>query len=170
MSDVMDLHEIRGTGPHVSPVTRLIAMEVYDGPTTGLMQSGAGTWYWFEMVAWDDQCLRRAFLVREIGNAAAEKLAAVLAQIDSPRTPEWWLKAGPLGRAALDVALLELNAQEAAPSFVAISSDLLRSIEVLRPVGTETGAVNKLNERAPGAEISRTPFEVWSAFAEADSR
>ena len=147
-----------------SPVARLVAFRVYDGPTAGVVYCDPSEAYYFQLMAWDDKQERRIFSLRPFPRDAADELVNLITTIESPRWPEWWV-AGQASKEQLlriNRALLRAGQLE----YIVLTKDLMKVIELCRDMkpATRTRA-ERLGERQdPEAEVSRHSFAEWLDF------
>jgi hypothetical protein len=151
-----------------SPFDRLLAVEVYDGPTAGIVfcRDGKGALV-FRLLAWDERQDLRAFALAPLAMSVAVELIALVSRLEPERWPEWWLKA-PGVDSAVTHQIDEMLARSSEPEFLVITSSLLGTLEYCRGFGKgpEQEEFSMLarrdNERD---EVSITPFAMWVDLA-----
>jgi hypothetical protein len=155
-----------------SPFDRLVAYEIYDGPTHGVaIHSKNGDAFLFEMVAWDDKQTRRVFGLAPLQHELSHSLVRSLSQIEQPRWPEWWIRAGA-PQAELEISTAVAIAREGAglPAWVVITSGLLGQLDQvceLKPRSVLDEYQRRRALEAADAEVPLTTFESWRAFVSA---
>jgi hypothetical protein len=158
-----------------TPFTRLLAFDVYDGPVSGLVFCGAAREaFVFRLMAWDEQQERRVFGIAPLAGDIAGRVISVLAEIQSPRWPEWWLNPPPDERLRrqVDGAIAEAVGGAGPVVGVALSTNLLGEIERLVTLTSESRVreFQALSRRvADSAEVSDSPYADWLRFLDRDA-
>ena len=119
-----------------SPFARLVATGYYDGPTEGLVECGTcGTTYSFHKLDWDDQQDLRVFSLAPLAPLASQGLEDLANASGAPpaKWPSWVL--ADETSAGLAAKVDELRGSAFPEEFVVATEDLLREIDVWRPVG-----------------------------------
>lgn len=120
-----------------SPFSRLVATGYYDGPTAGVVECDAcKTVYSFHKLDWDDQQDVRVFSLSPIVGARLDDLVRAPGA-SQPKWPAWVLFAVG-GTADLAAHVDELRGSASPEEFIVATEDLLRRLEVWRPVGLGT--------------------------------
>lgn len=153
-----------------SPFTRLVATEIYDGPTAGLVICDiTNESYVFRLQAWDDDQKRRVFSLAALDDLNATELLASLRSAEEPRWPEWWLGAPPDNekRALVNEALTRALSAAGPVVAVLVTDDLLGTIETAARIEIMHGRLRleSLSRRGvPDAEVSQGSFADWLQF------
>lgn len=149
---------------------RLLAFQVYDGPTSGVVfDKDTDEPFYFSLQAWDENQECRVFALSRLDKAAVERAIAALSALVQPRWPEWWLQ---LAEGAEQREQIERHVESiatAAPEAEAIvlTKDLLRGADLFRPL---LGAIPrsefaKLSRRTHSAqEVADSPYIEWLHF------
>lgn len=73
-----------------TPFARIIALDFYDGPTSGILQCRTcGSVYRFDMIDWDEDHQIRVFRLALLPPDALDRCVAALAPYGPPRWPIW---------------------------------------------------------------------------------
>jgi hypothetical protein len=139
--------EWREGASYLSPVTRVLALGFYDGPTNGLLQCGAnGPVYKFDLLdeVWDAEGQDlRVFSLAPVFSTALAQLAEAYANLLTPRWPVWapiWSFPTASEQAAME-ALTDQVLQQAGPvQWVIATRDLMGPIAAARAVTSENGS------------------------------
>ncbi len=116
----------------VSPFNRLLLSDVYDGPKAGVAVGVDGQLYAFQLLDWDDAHRVRVFSVALVPDLTWDAVQPVFRSTEPEDWSEWVLPVSLPPQAESVLQQVEATAQRIA---VVASSDLLRSIEVWRPLG-----------------------------------
>jgi hypothetical protein len=155
-----------------SPFDRLIAFEVYDGATSGMVFcSGGAEALRFSLAAWDERQEARVFTLAPIAAEDATEVVKILTGLIAPRWPEWWLgqPRNHNARRAVDAAISRLVGRSQGERWVVLTEDLLKgpgkSVGV--PHGLQRRRFESLSARdSPDAEVSKGTFAEWVGFME----
>ena len=155
-----------------SPFDRVIAFEVYDGPTTGVaFCKGGDDAVLFRLLAWDESQVMRVFGLAPLPAQVGTRLLEALTNADHPQWPEWWLKRSPAPEAAraVDQAVSEVLDRGGQTRWVVVTEDLLGgSARLARIVeGAHRQEFERLSRRgSPDSEVSEGSFADWLRFVE----
>ena len=118
-----------------SPFSKLVMLGYYDGPTDGLIECATcATTYAFRKIDWDDGQNLRVFALAPIPGHDLKELQELGPTQETPKWPTW---APNAGSKAANVA--GEMCQGASPEeFIVAADDLLKTLEVWRPVGLAT--------------------------------
>ena len=150
-----------------SPLGRLVAYDVYDGPVAGvaLCRTDAASLL-FRMQSWDERQRARVFSMAPVPERDVTDFLSRLAELGTPRWPEWWLPAPPDAetRQLIDSAAAQLQARAGQVEWIILTDDLLggsgRCVHIVGP--SLRSACEALSRRAtPNAEVSEGSFDQW---------
>ena len=156
-----------------SPFERLIAFEIFDGPTAGVLFSrGTDRAMMFRMLAWDDSRQQRVFALSSLHYSVVQAQVDSLSAALEPRWPEWWLQDADdeVRRTLVERAIRRIAGAAEPPSHVVLSSDLLDTLERVVAIESEAGRAefDHLSERSDRTqEVSNGSFASWVSFIEA---
>jgi len=158
-----------------TPFERVLALDVYAGPVRGVaFCRDRREAYLFRLLAWDSQQENRIFSLSAVPVQSVDRLIAFIAQFESPRWPEWWVRGGfgDEGLAKLDAEIMSLEREAAPVDVIVMSKNLLQHLRVKRLVSAEQkGAFERLSVRSPtSAEVTDAPFAEWVAFLDEPDR
>jgi len=72
------------------PFERMVVLEFYDGPTSGLLQCAAcGAEYHFDMLDWDGDHEVRVFRLAALPAGSLDRFVSALAKVEEPHWPVW---------------------------------------------------------------------------------
>jgi hypothetical protein len=149
---------------------RLVAFQVYDGPTSGVVfDKATNEPFYFSLQAWDENQERRVFALSRLDKAFVERAIAALSALVEPRWPEWWLQ---LADAADQREQIEWHMESIATTApdaeaIVLTKDLLQGAELFRPL---LGAIPrsefaKLSRRTDSVqEVADAPYLEWLHF------
>jgi hypothetical protein len=152
------------------PFSRLIAYDLYDGPMSGLVEcTGGGEWYWFLLLAWDENQHDRAFSLAPVDGKLVQEMISRLAKLDDPSWPEWWLNASGSSEKldAMATVFADVKHNAARELCVVVSSALLEDLKSWSCIRTEEQrrAFLQLSRRTPAdSELTDAPFDAWLHF------
>lgn len=161
------IEKLSETGPSVSPFERLLAFDVYDGPTSGLVICPDGDdVFFFRMLAWDEERDRRVFSLSRVPTEVVKWVIALLESFETPRWPEWWLRAdwNEEQRRRADQALARIISEAGPVEWVVVCTRMLESIEFAKRIRTEAqrASLERMSKRSTEeAEVSELPFSKW---------
>jgi hypothetical protein len=115
------------TGRQTPPLARVIAIDLYDGPTAGIAEcAGCQKPYSFRMEAWDDHRVLRVFTLAPLPDGSFGNALAVFSGAGQPVWPEWWPSefASDEAREAAWRRANEILASAEAPEYVILTKDL----------------------------------------------
>lgn len=149
---------------------RLVAFEVYDGPTSGvLFDKDTDDPFYFSLQAWDENQERRVFALSRLDKAAVERAIAALSELVEPRWPEWWLQlaetADQREQIERHVESIVTSAPEA--EAIVLTKNLLHGADLFRPLlgALPRSAFAKLSRRTQGVqEVADSPYNEWLHF------
>jgi hypothetical protein len=168
MSSCLDRASSFSSG--VSPFDRLIAFEVYDGPTTGVaFCRGSDDPVLFRLLAWDEAQVMRVFSLAPLTVDDGVALLTTLSRVDAPRWPEWWVKGPATSEAArrMEETVSRMLSRAGPDAFVVVTKDLLGAYRgALRIAGgAQRQEFERLSNRAsPDEEVTDGSFEEWLKF------
>jgi hypothetical protein len=148
-----------------SLLDRLVALGVYDGPTSGIATCSASREYFvFRLLAWDAQQSMRVFSLAPVDSEAAERALEAIAREEVPDWPEWWLRTELTPAAKQSIVSMEVSAQLVVA--VVVTRSLLGVWHRCAIVGP---GQRDLFERLASTtseedEVSIGSFEEWLAF------
>src|SRR5262249_14377819 len=135
--------DFREGANYPSPVTRVVALGYYDGPTQGVLQCGDdGPVYKFGLIEgpfsaddglWD----MRVFAVAPLPGRALARLTEAYSRFWAPRWPVWvpmWHFADPTDEQAMNRLSDEVLGQAGPTEWVIATCDLLATIRAARRV------------------------------------
>ena len=96
---------------HESYFERVLGLEYFDGPMTGVAIQADGKAYYFTIVGWDEEHHERVFAVAEIQTKVAERVWRAFEAVEVPRLPMWYPQSDGTGdtRAEVDAAIAALR-------------------------------------------------------------
>jgi hypothetical protein len=115
-----------------SPVTRMLALGYYDGPTEGVLYCGTnGPAYAFQILAWEQEMQDlRVFALAPFPLSAWSRLIEAYSLLETPRWPVWL----PSWHEEMDQPTEVLLREAGPPQWVLATYDLLGEILVAKPV------------------------------------
>lgn len=157
-----------------SPFDRLLAWELYDGPVSGLVFCTDREAYLFDLMAWDEEQRVRVFSLSTISHASVSVVLEGLAEIESPRWPEWWIKGSgdSAGTAKLQQLIRDARAATSPAAWVVVTADLLHDISMRADLkdGDIARRFGALSQRAnPEDEVRVGSFSEWVELATTNS-
>ena len=158
-----DLGARLGTNSNLT-ITRLIALDYYDGPTSGLVSLSGNDWnrpFYFELISWDEGRSRRVFALAELPNdTILDDLTNALGPSSHPRRPIWfpsWTFETEAEKTAAERIVEQAKSERSRAMSVMCGPDNLAWIELPQSLGP---ARTSLLERfAKTGELQ--PFEEW---------
>src|SRR5262249_25841849 len=78
-------------------MARMLGLEYYDGPMSGVGQTEDRKAYYFTIVAWDEEHLERVFAVAEIPGIVADRVWKAFEAVEPPRFPKWYPQSDGVG-------------------------------------------------------------------------
>ena len=127
------LEQLVTARPVRSPFDRLVALDIYDGPVSGVAFCADGSEALFRLQAWDDHQRTRVYAMSSVGRGAASAVLEIVSQYEKPRWPEWWIaQRAPdeRRRESLANAIQSLWSAATAPSYLVVSNALLETIDL----------------------------------------
>jgi hypothetical protein len=137
---------LREGADYPSPVTRVLALGYYDGPTNGVLQCGdGGSVYKFDLIEgpfsiedglWD----MRVFVAAPLPGGVLAQLAEAYSRFWAPRWPVWvpmWHFADPAEEQAMNRLTDEVLRQAGSVEWAIATTDLLTTIRAARAVTAE---------------------------------
>lgn len=109
-----------------TPFSQILALDFYDGPTSGILQcANCSATYYFDMLDWDEDHQIRIFRLAMLPQGSLEQCVAVFARFEAPDWPVWvpWFRSSPSDEArdAVDREL-EFILKKARPAELVVAS------------------------------------------------
>ena len=120
-----------------SPFRRLLLTDYYDGPRAGLAIDADGAVWVFEFLDWDDRRDMRVFHFAVVPEIRTSEVEVAFGFTDAE---EWEFWVVPVPLPPLAEALLQRAESSARPVAVVAATDLLKSIDVWRPITARPSA------------------------------
>lgn len=151
-----------GTCPGDSPFDRILVVEWYDGPTSGVaVCADCGAEYTFRMAAWDDAHEQRVYALSRLPNGSLTQLVDACKGAGMPRWPVWWpaIFASDQARSEAWSAANRILESSGDTQFVIASRDLTHTIDACRRLrnSSESESARSLQER-------EAAFVEWMTF------
>lgn len=151
------------TGPTVSPFERIIWLDYYDGPTSGLVKCARGaTAYRFELAAWDAHQDNRIFSLAETDSATFDSVVEILRRLDEPSWPVWFPRYhpdSPMEQESVSDLLNRALAKMPPPSLLIVSDRLDKTIVRCRDIDAS------IRDQLPSEVWSPSDPQKWSYLA-----
>lgn len=148
-----------------SLLDRLVALGVYDGPTSGIaVRTASREYFAFRLLAWDALQSVRVFSLAPVDKEAAERALEAISREEAPDWPEWWLRTELTLAAKQSIASMDVSAQLAVA--VVVTRSLLGvwyRCAIVRP--SQRDLFERLaSTTSEEDEVSIGSFEEWLAF------
>ena len=151
-----------------SPLSRIIAVDIYDGPLAGVAECReCRRPYSFHMEAWDRDQAIRVFTLAPLPEGSFDEALASFSDAGQPTWPEWWPStfSSDRHREYAWRRANEIMASAGPPECVVIAESL----------GGPPIAVLQIDTPEKGANLSRlqeakAPFDEWHGFVNQGAR
>lgn len=107
---------------------KILGLDYFDGPMSGVAIQTDGKAYYFKIVGWDEEHCERVFAMAEIQTKVAERVWRAFEAVEAPRLPTWYPQSDGIGETRVEVhaAIAALRADWQSARFAKIiqSEDL----------------------------------------------